>query len=157
MDKSSLPYRDNVCGIVFKNNRFLLLQRIDWPDNWWKFPQGGVEDQETDEQAVVRELQEELGMINFEVVGKSIHTNKYDWDDISIMKAGNRWRGQNQKFFLINFKSNDKDIILAPEIKTFRWVDKNDLEKYININNQNFSNYFSTINKILEEFSEKLA
>ena len=43
----NLPYRDNVCCIVFKGKRFLLVQNLGFKDNWWKFPQGGIEKNET--------------------------------------------------------------------------------------------------------------
>lgn len=49
MDKlkvANLPYRNNVSCIVFRGDKFLVVQLNDWPENWWKFPQGGIEQDE---------------------------------------------------------------------------------------------------------------
>lgn len=56
---NKLPYRDNISCIVFKDDMFLLVQLNDWPKDFWKFPQGGIEQGETEEEAVIRELIEE--------------------------------------------------------------------------------------------------
>ena len=37
----NLPYRKNVSCILFKDDKYLLVQLADWEENWWKFPQGG--------------------------------------------------------------------------------------------------------------------
>jgi len=148
---NKLPYRNNVAGIVYQNNKYLLLQRVDWEDKFWKFPQGGVNEGETDEQAINRELTEELGTDNFRVVKKSDITNTYDWDLESVAKAGNRWRGQNQKFFLVEFTGSDTDIHLPEEMKAYKWVPLNELEAYINHGTPNYTNYFASIMKVLQE------
>jgi 8-oxo-dGTP pyrophosphatase MutT (NUDIX family) len=41
----TLPYRDNVACIVFKGDEFLLVQLHLWEPNWWKFPQGGINEE----------------------------------------------------------------------------------------------------------------
>ena len=59
-----LPYRPNISLVVFKRtssgNQFLLVQLKDWQNNWWKFPQGGIEDGENLMEAGIREFREEL-------------------------------------------------------------------------------------------------
>lgn len=148
-----LPYRKNVAGIVIKNDLYLLLQRIDWPDNYWKFPQGGVGENETEKDALKRELIEEIGTDKFKIIGKSVNTNQYDWNDYSIKKADFKWRGQSQTFFFVEFLGNDIDInIDKNDIKKYMWVKKEELKKYIDHNDKNFANYFLTIEKILKEF-----
>ena len=95
-NRGDLPYRNNVAGVLFRGNQFLLLQREDWKDNHWKFPQGGVNDGEGDEDALNGELVEEIGTDKFEIIGKAGVINSYDWDDYAVEKAGFRWRGQFQ-------------------------------------------------------------
>lgn len=148
---NKLPFRDNVAGIVYKKDKYLLLQRIDWEDKYWKFPQGGVETGETDEQAISRELLEELGTNKFRILKKSSVTNTYDWDTESVIKAGNRWRGQIQRFFIVEFTGNDLDIRLPKEIKTYKWADKNNLKIYIDHSAKNYTNYFASVKKVLLE------
>ena len=150
-----LSYRDNVSCIVFKGDKFLLVQQIKWPENFWKFPQGGVNGGETEEQAAKRELLEELGTNKFRFIGKSIQINKYDWDDESVKLAGHRWRGQIQKFFLVECLGDDRDIKLnANELRRYKWVKLKNLFVHIDHNNKNYTNYKSSIEKILQAFND---
>ena len=150
---SKLPYRDNISCVVFKEKNFLLVQRVGWPDNWWKFSQGGIDEGESEENAARRELLEELGSKKFKIIAKSNYTNRYDWTDDSVKLAGYRWRGQIQKFFLVEFLGTDKDIkINKNEIQRYKWVGFKNLLASINQDNKNFSNYRNTIKKILQEF-----
>lgn len=154
-DISKLPFRNNVAGIVFKNDSYLLLQRSDWPENFWKFPQGGVDENELDEDAIKRELFEEIGTKKFKIIGKSNFTNKYDWSDYAIEKAGFKWRGQFQKFFFIEFFGSNDGIKLEGDIKRYKWVKENKLREHIDHNDKNFTNYFKIVTKVIEEFSKK--
>jgi len=54
--------RNGVVGIVFNNDRnaVLLLKRRDVP--MWVFPGGGIEEEESPEKAIVREVFEETGL-----------------------------------------------------------------------------------------------
>ena len=155
VDISTLPYRNNVSGIVFKNDKFLLVQRAGWPKNWWKFPQGGIDDGEDNETAMQRELVEELGTDKFKILSQSSYTNKYDWDYNSIEKAGFRWRGQFQKYFLVHYLDEDDIIKINPkEIQSFKWVKRNELLRSIDRQEKVFANYKNTIENVLKEFKK---
>ncbi|MFA4946390.1 MAG: NUDIX domain-containing protein [Candidatus Micrarchaeia archaeon] len=148
-----LPYRNNVCGIVFNGKKFLLLQRPGWPSHWWKFPQGGVEAGETDQTAVQRELREELGTDAFRIIGESLHANRYDWSQDSVEKSGYKWRGQIQKFFLIEYLGDPNELEAdGSEVQRYKWVELNDLFASIDHDHPNFANYKNTIEKVLKEF-----
>lgn len=152
--KNNLPYRNNVCCVVYQEDNFLLLQDKGWPTNWWKFPQGGVNMEETIEQAAVRELKEETGTDNFKIIGLSKNFNIYDWNDESVKLAGYRWRGQNQKYLLIEYLGDANDIIIdLNESQAYKWVKIEDLWHNINHDDKNFTNYKNTIEKVLKEFS----
>lgn len=49
-------------GIIIKNNKVLLIRRIKDGREYFVFPGGGVKETETPEEAVVREIKEELGL-----------------------------------------------------------------------------------------------
>lgn len=152
-----LPYRNNVASIVFKKKHFLLVQLVDWPDNFWKFPQGGVHEGETEEEAVCRELIEELGIGNFKIMGKSSYTNRYDWPADSIEKAGFKWKGQLQKFYLVEFSGENSEIrINKKEIQRWKWLNKEELFSHIDHDHKLFVNYRNVIAKVLAEFKDLL-
>lgn len=153
LDVSKLPYRKNVGCVVFKDDKFLLLHKPDWPENHWKFPQGGIDKNETDENTAKRELLEELGTDKYKIIAKSKIERQYDWSDDAVEKAGYRWKGQSQKFFLVEFFGKDSDIKLdAKELEKFKWVTKKELLSIIDIDHKNFVGYKDAIAKILEEF-----
>lgn len=147
-----MPYRDNISCVVFKDDMFLLVQLNDWPKNFWKFPQGGVRQGESEKKAVIRELTEELGTDEFRIVAKSPFVHKYDWDRDSVEKAGFQWRGQKQKFYLVEFLGEDKDIkINTKEIQNYRWARRSELAKHFCHKHKLFVNYNLMIKKTLEK------
>lgn len=151
---NNLPYRNNVSCIVYCDEEFLLLQDKGWPKNWWKFPQGGVSTGETLEEAALRELHEETGSDYFKIIGLSKNYNIYDWNDESVKLAGYRWRGQYQKYLVIEYFGNKDNIIIdIEETQSFKWVKLENLSSNIDHDDKNFSNYKNTIEKVLKEFN----
>jgi TDG/mug DNA glycosylase family protein len=65
---SPLPRRENVrAAVVDESDRILLLRYGDDYGDWWVTPGGGREKGETDEQTLRRELEEEIGLVDFEI------------------------------------------------------------------------------------------
>lgn len=152
MDKltKTLPYRDNIAALIFKDNKYLLIQMIDWPNNFWKMPQGGVHDGEKKEQALMRELKEELGSDNFKIIKQFPNKHRYDWDKESVNLAGFKWRGQKQTFFLVEF-TGDKIEIAKDELKDYCWATKDELLKKIDIKDHLlFRGYKKLVEKLLK-------
>lgn len=150
---SLLPYRNNVSCIVFKGKKFLLVQLLGWPNNFWKFPQGGIEESESEEEAIKRELLEELGVKKYKIIGISSCKHRYDWDENSLKKVNYKWRGQKQKFYVIEYLSGEEEIRLnEKEIQDYKWVNKKELLKIMDHNYVLFKGYKKSIEKVLEEF-----
>ncbi len=154
LEYAKLPYRKNISLITFKENRFLLVNRINWPVDFWKFAQGGINDDEDIFEAGKREFFEEIGSKKIKIIGLSKFENKYDWSDNHIEEHNNKWRGQDQRFLLIEFLGDDADIKIDPkELKDYKWVSKEDILSYSkDLNHKLFCNYNGVIEKIFEEF-----
>ena len=141
--------------MIFKDDKFLLVQLIGWPENFWKFPQGGLEPGETEEEAIRRELSEELGIKKYRLIGVSSHTNQYDWADNSVKLAGFRWRGQIQKFYFVEYLGKAEKIkVNRGEVQNYKWADLNDLLISIDHEHKDFANYKNSIQKALAEFNK---
>jgi len=61
IQKEKLHHREAACGILLRNKRILLIQ--DSYSQQWELPGGGVEQGETVGQALVREFEEETGLV----------------------------------------------------------------------------------------------
>lgn len=153
MNLSGLPYRRGVIGIIRnKKDKFLIVQMVGYNENEWRFPGGGIENGETPEEAIMRELKEELGTDNFILVKRSSILNRYDWSDevikMQYKKRGEYYRGQEQIQFLLEFLGCDSEIKFnANELKQIKWVGKDDLNKYFSFRGQ----YEMTM-KVFQEF-----
>lgn len=154
-----LPYRKNVSCILFKGNKYLLVQLADWEGSWWKFPQGGVEENETEKDAIKRELLEELNISEFKIIAKSSQTNQYDWPEGIVIKRGLKWRGQNQVFYLVEYLGSESDIKISDpsEVRKFQWVTKTELFNLIDQKNKIFSGYKNVIKEIFNEYAKILS
>ncbi len=150
----SLPYRPNVSLITFQKDRFLLVNLVDWQENWWKFPQGGINEQEEVIEAGTREFFEEIGTDKIRVLGISKYTNHYDWIDKVIEIKGKKYRGQFQHFVVVEFLGKEEDIKIDPkEVKKYRWAERTEIiEASKDKDHLLFQNYHQLIPKILQEF-----
>lgn len=149
----TLPYRKNVGSVIFKGNKFLLvLMPIKSFNDYWKFPQGGVNDGEKRREAVMRELREELGTDKFKIVKQYPYKHRYDWDETSTKSNGYKWRGQKQIFFLVEFLGTDKDIkIDKEEISKYGWFTKEEVLKIVDKKHILYKGYKKLAEKLLNE------
>ena len=120
-------YRPNV-GIVILNGSGKVLWARRARRDGWQFPQGGVEDGETAEEAVYRELFEEVGLLpqNVQLVGRTRDWLHYDVPG-NLRSQHTSFKGQKQLWFLMKLLSSDDLIKLdqsdTPEFDRWKWVD----------------------------------
>lgn len=126
-------YRRGV-GIMLINghNNIFIARRNDVPGEAWQMPQGGIDSGETPRQAAFRELKEEIGTDNAEIVAESKQWLYYDLPaDLAKKAWGNRWQGQRQKWFVMRYNGEDAEINIAtehPEFNAWRWAPLRELE-----------------------------
>lgn len=120
-------YRLNV-GIVLLNPHGLVFWGKRKGDSSWQFPQGGIFENETVENAMLRELNEELGLLpkHIKIMG---HTNDWMYYDVpsTYNRHSNRiYRGQKQIWYLLKFIGKDYEINVKShkeqEFDAWRWI-----------------------------------
>ncbi len=115
-------YRQNVAAVVINHDKKVLICKRNVPQDHWQFPQGGVEETESEEQGLLRELQEELGSTKFSLLYKSEHLYRFDWPKNQLRNDG--LIGQEQRYYLVLFWGADSEITLEQRSLTdFMWVD----------------------------------
>jgi putative (di)nucleoside polyphosphate hydrolase len=130
-------YRLNV-GIILINDSGRAFWGKRQGHDSWQFPQGGLATGETAEQAMIRELCEEVGL---------------EANDIKILGVTRRWLkyrlpkqylrhgttplviGQKQKWFLLRLVANEQKIRLdlsdSPEFDSWRWIDYEEPKEHV--------------------------
>ncbi len=124
------PYRPCV-GIALFNARGQVFvgERIDTPGSW-QMPQGGIDTGENPTQTAMRELKEEIGTNNAEIIKISDKKIRYDLpNDLSYKLWNGKYRGQEQTWVAARFAGEDNEINLnsftPPEFKQWQWVELN--------------------------------
>ncbi|MFN7710734.1 MAG: RNA pyrophosphohydrolase [Holosporales bacterium] len=136
MKQQPLPYRHGVGMMVINDkNQVFVARRLDSSAQAWQMPQGGVDDGESEAQAALRELKEEIGTDRVQILGQSKGYYTYD---IPAKMLGRLWagryRGQQQRWFLMRFLGEDTDININtdhPEFAEWRWVELGELPELV--------------------------
>lgn len=122
-------YRLNV-GIILSNAQGQVFWARRVGQDAWQFPQGGIDNEETPEQAMYRELKEETGLdpTDVDVLGCT-----GDWLRYRLPKRFVRRHqtpmciGQKQIWFMLRMVGAEDSVNLAagakPEFDSWRWID----------------------------------
>ena len=135
---AKLPYRPCV-GVMIANRvgHVFVGQRSDRFKTAWQMPQGGVDPGEDPQTAAFRELREETGITPdlVEVVAETDGWLTYDLPHDIVPKIWKgRFRGQEQKWFLLRFTGTDDQVNIAtahPEFSSWRWQDPDALVDHV--------------------------
>ena len=121
-------FRPNV-GIIICNKLGQLFWAKRIKQDAWQFPQGGIKEAETTEEALFRELSEEVGLCKDDV---RILSQTSEWLKYRLPKPYIRQRkgrtciGQKQKWFLLGLQTEegrvDLENTLQPEFDDWCWV-----------------------------------
>jgi putative (di)nucleoside polyphosphate hydrolase len=123
MDTVSPIYRPNAAAIIRRSdNKILVGERSDRPGSW-QFPQGGIKTRETPEEALERELLEEVGLPggSYRILERK-EPYRYLFDN-GRTKEG--YHGQEQIYFLVELLPGfePRHETSEPEFRALRWID----------------------------------
>lgn len=139
-------YKPTVSAIILNKNKEVLLthNKSHGPD-FWKFPQGGVENDESLEEAIRREMNEELGLNDLLILKESSVEYKYLWPaHVQEIKG---YMGPQITFFYIQIDDDNKLIPDQNEIDGTKWTKAEDLPAKF----KSLPEFSDTVNKLVEE------
>ena len=132
VDPSQLSYRPGVGLCLFNSQGLVLIAERRDRRGAWQMPQGGIQKGEDPQVTALRELKEEIGTANAEIIGRVPEKLRYEFPDWMQRRNGmfhGRYRGQEQHWFALKFLGQDGDIDLSglnepeePEFITWRWA-----------------------------------
>jgi putative (di)nucleoside polyphosphate hydrolase len=123
-------FRPNV-GIILCNDAGELFWARRIGEDAWQFPQGGILADETPEQAVFRELAEEVGLKPHDVqlIGRTASWLRYRIPKRFLRfhaRRSAKYVGQKQIWFLLRLVNTEATVCLdncdKPEFDSWRWI-----------------------------------
>ena len=136
MNKQKLPMRSGVGIIVLNNkNQVFVGKRKDNPGDKWQMPQGGIDAGENYITAMKRELSEETGIKNIKILKEIEHIYHYELPEnlVGIIWKG-KYKGQVQKWFLMKFLGEEKEININtknPEFLDWKWIELDEITEVV--------------------------
>lgn len=147
-------YRKGISALIVNaKNEFLLVNLISFEEKYFAIPGGGVEVNETLEEAAYREIKEELGInpSSLEKVGVSSNPLLFTFKVPKVNREGKEYIGSERHFFAFRFIGSSSEVYLAEnEVRAYKWVPFSELGTYLLFDNQ----LSDTTEKIREIFGD---
>jgi putative (di)nucleoside polyphosphate hydrolase len=126
---SDYRYRPNVAAIIRKTNGEILIGERSDVRGAWQFPQGGIKKSETIDQALARELVEELSLkpSEYRVIDRK-GPYRYLFASGRIKEG---FHGQEQTYLLVELLESDSSIdpnTNEPEFRAIRWIEPKEFQ-----------------------------
>jgi putative (di)nucleoside polyphosphate hydrolase len=121
--------RKNVLAVIFdQDSNVLIVSRVNDPLHW-QFPQGGVNENESNEEAIIRELGEELGTTDFTILDQCPEKHTFYFPKRLIRDEN---LGQEQTIILLKFNGGTRNLrVDKRELGGFLWVSQEQIEKFL--------------------------
>jgi putative (di)nucleoside polyphosphate hydrolase len=130
-------YRPNVAAVILSPKyphacEIFIANRSDFRDDVWQFPQGGIDEGEEPREALMRELLEEIGTNEVEILSEHPDWMSYDFPNKATKKRY-PFDGQTQKYFLVKLKPEAKIELntKVPEFNEYKFVTPEVLFDYV--------------------------
>ena len=114
--------------MILNNIKEILVgKRLDHPSGFWQMPQGGIDENENPEEAVWREMMEEIGTNKAKLLKISSQWISYNIppETLKTLPWGHKYIGQTQKWFAFQFTGKESDINVGtvnPEFSEWKWT-----------------------------------
>jgi 8-oxo-dGTP pyrophosphatase MutT (NUDIX family) len=155
-----MNYRKGVSAFILNDNKEFLMvlgiKKVLKELDYWKIPAGGIEENEDLNDALKRELFEELGLTenDYIIINKSKYADKFNWrkelSEERYQKNGIWYDGKDIAIFILKLKNPDfKFILQKEEVLGIKWFNKENYSKFIFTSSQ-----LETMRKVIEEFKE---
>jgi putative (di)nucleoside polyphosphate hydrolase len=148
-------YRKGVSALIInKNNEFLLVNLKSFADKYFAIPGGGIEQEETLEDAVYREIYEELGIgkKSLQFINRSDVPVRFKFRVIKMTRDGKDYEGSERYFFGFRFNGADNEIKLKDgEVRAHKWALFTQLKDYLLFDEQ-LKNTQEKIKEIFTDF-----
>ena len=156
-------YRANV-GIVITNDKKEILLAKRFKQNGWQLPQGGIDEDETELDALYRELQEEVGLdpSHVTLIAKTPKWLRYELPDEHVRRTQKpKCIGQKQVWYLLKLDSSDDEISLDlhddVEFDDWKWVDYwSPVDEVINFKRDVYEDMLKALAPILFDNEHKI-
>ena len=153
----SRKYRKCVGMMILNNqNQILVGRRLDHPSGFWQMPQGGIDKDENPKEAVWREMKEEIGTNNAELLYESSNWFNYEIpsETLKTLPWGNLYIGQEQRWFVFRFKGKENEINVKtenPEFSEWKWIKYDSLlENIVPFKKEVYKNVLKEFKKIFK-------
>lgn len=127
-------YRPCVVAAFINDKKELLVGRRKHLPAAWQLPQGGIEENERPDQAVFREVKEELGIEHFSIIRSAKDVYFYDFPKEATFSLSKKFAGQRQHWFLCHLISGyEPDLSRATddEFDAIKWLSPKEILEQI--------------------------
>ena len=123
-----MNFRKNVAAVIINDKGLILVGKRTDVSDAWQIPQGGVDKDENEQNAVLREIFEETGIEpKFLDIVKKTSVIRYLFPP--EIRKNMKFDGQEQIYFLIKTVGQGWSLERSDEFSDFEWIDQNEVVK----------------------------
>lgn len=119
-------FRQNVAAVIENSEGLILVGERSDIAGAWQLPQGGIDDGESPEEAVLREVREETGITGefLKIVARSSKVSYLFPRNVNWKSGKGKFDGQEQIYFHIKITDSGWSLRRSSEFVNFEWVKK---------------------------------